>query len=132
MQNIHLYMYVGMMDRLSSSGTDFEPTITIESAGTFISGTLVGACKYLRLFREKLDKSGINSDVQKVFLAPYESDLYTFGKKPPAGWKSVLDELPTLIHLRNVRLFTGSGIKEVDLWQGSLESVTGFSLEPIK
>lgn len=101
--------------------------ITLQSNGATISGLLIGADEYLRRVGEAFEKS----PVPDMKLLP---ELWA---KSLANGAEFNDEreakgLPRLarryLHMREVRIFSGSVYLDLDLWRGSLEDVTGWSL----
>ncbi|MGF6821168.1 hypothetical protein M2317_000054 [Microbacterium sp. ZKA21] len=101
--------------------------LTIQSNGATISGMMITTEAFLTILGAQFKTAG--TDALEPLLKRWAEDMAEFdatneklaeqGKNVPAR---------QYIHMRDVRVFSGSATIELAIWRGTLADVTGWSL----
>jgi len=101
--------------------------ITLTVGGTLITGTLVPGREYFRDLAEQVASSADDDDAAEQLRATFAGLGEIYGKQPSEG-----EQLPSYIHLKDVRFFSpgGGSLPDHDgvWWRGRIDQVQGFVL----
>lgn len=101
-------------------------SITLFTAGGMITGYLIGAEEYFRLYAESFSSAFTEEERENI-----RAGIEARGNKPPTQNENEIEPSPQFLHLKGAKLCTPGGQIPSDpgfLWRGTIASISGFAL----
>jgi hypothetical protein len=122
-----LELFMNMVLGANDDG-DGHVTLTVQSNGATISGTLIGASAFIDKFTRSIEQPGAREFAEGYGAAFEELSAETSEILAERARQKLPQPARRYLHMRDVSIFAGSQILHAPCWRGSIADVTGWSL----